>query len=132
MTLHRWVVLALLITGVGSVVTWFAARDRLPASIRIATGEPGGLYHHLAGALRDTLAGRSGSAIELVATRGSLEATERHSSPRRGARSNGRPVATEIYSVNSCVVPAMESAGTRFHRRVGPVGNRQLSRRQRL
>jgi TRAP transporter TAXI family solute receptor len=73
MTLHRWVVLLLLVAGVGSVLTWFGARDPLPATIRIATGEPGGLYHHLASSLRDTLQERSGAAIELVTTRGSLE-----------------------------------------------------------
>ncbi len=62
-------VLALL--AVALLVASFAFRNQLPKSIKVATAARGGLYHHLAEALEEKLASRTGSTVSLRVTEGS-------------------------------------------------------------
>ena len=58
------------------VLFWFVTRDTLPREIRIATAEPGGLYFELGTALGAALEDQTGSTVQPVVTKGSLENRE--------------------------------------------------------
>ena len=49
----------------------------IPANIRLATGSVGGRYRAVAGALGAEISARSGSSVEVVETRGSIENLDR-------------------------------------------------------
>lgn len=56
-----------------SIIVWFATRATLPATLRIATAQEGGLYHEFGEALEKSLEERTGREVVLVVTEGSLE-----------------------------------------------------------
>jgi TRAP transporter TAXI family solute receptor len=66
----RWIGIGLI---VALVVTWWATRDTLPDTIRVATAYRGGLYHRFGEALEKYLERRTGHAVELIETAGSAE-----------------------------------------------------------
>ena len=70
---RRWVALAMLAVLVGSAVTWFVTRQPLPRAVRIATGLPGGRYHAFGERLAAAYERRTGRAVEVIATDGSVE-----------------------------------------------------------
>lgn len=71
--IRHWFTLLMLVLLVSSVVVWFVRWDRLPRTIRIATGEGGGLYHSLGESLQVSLRERTGRDVAVQSTRGSEE-----------------------------------------------------------
>lgn len=70
---QRWVVAGMVVVLVASIGAWWATRDPLPRTIRIATAKPGGLYEAFGRALAENLEGSTGVSVELVSTNGSIE-----------------------------------------------------------
>ncbi|MCA8961469.1 MAG: TAXI family TRAP transporter solute-binding subunit, partial [Planctomycetes bacterium] len=58
---------------VGSLVTWWVTRDRLPSTLRIATAAEGGLYAKLGRGLAVALEKSTGHPVEVLFTGGSVE-----------------------------------------------------------
>ncbi len=65
-----WGIIGLIVLSLG---VWFVRRERLPWTIRIASGEEGGLYHEVGEFLQQSLARRLGRKVELQTTDGSIE-----------------------------------------------------------
>ena len=55
----------------GSIAAWQVTRDRVPRTIRIATGARGGLYYAFAQSIAPQIEKRTGSRVELLETEGS-------------------------------------------------------------
>jgi TRAP transporter TAXI family solute receptor len=72
-SVRRWLAWAMLAVLVGSLGVWNLTRERLPATVRIATGAEGGLYHHVGRVLAVEFQRRTGRRVELIATEGSVE-----------------------------------------------------------
>jgi len=70
---RRWIALAPIAIIIISVGVWFATRDTLPGTIRIATAHEGGLYHEFGTALKRSLEEKTGREVEIVETEGSVE-----------------------------------------------------------
>jgi TRAP transporter TAXI family solute receptor len=65
-----WAMVGVLVASLG---TWYATRDTLPGTIRIAAGKPGGLFWDFAEKLKPRLEKRTGRRVVIVATSGALE-----------------------------------------------------------
>ncbi len=63
----------MLIIFVTSLTAWFFGRDRLPRTIRIATGDQGGLYHKFGNDLPPFLGTKTGRPVFVTSTPGSQE-----------------------------------------------------------
>lgn len=62
---------------ISSLVAWFVGLDTLPATIRVATGEKGGLYFRVGKSMESSLKQRIRHRISVDSTRGSQENFER-------------------------------------------------------
>ncbi|MCW8132339.1 MAG: TAXI family TRAP transporter solute-binding subunit [Planctomycetota bacterium] len=71
--LRRWMAWIMAGVLVASIAAWYAARERLPSEIRIATGAKGGLYYRFGEVLGAYLEKSTGRKVRLVETKGSLE-----------------------------------------------------------
>ncbi|MEM7234068.1 MAG: TAXI family TRAP transporter solute-binding subunit, partial [Planctomycetota bacterium] len=60
-----------------ALISWYVTRDRLPDVIRIATGEPGGLYSQLGAALAKEMEAHTGRRVITVESGGSMENFEK-------------------------------------------------------
>ena len=58
---------------VASFAVWWHGHDPLPDRLRIATAEPGGLYHRFGAAFATELGKRTGRDVELVPSHGSVD-----------------------------------------------------------
>ncbi len=67
---------AIVLLLVGSVVTWYVTREKLPAPIRIATAMEGGLYYQVGVGLRPFLERHAQRDVEILVTHGSVEDRE--------------------------------------------------------
>ena len=65
------------LVAVTSVTTWWLTRDPLPRTIRIVTAARGGLYYRFVVELAERLEKRTGRAVQVIETRGSVENLER-------------------------------------------------------
>ncbi len=74
--IRRWFLSIIALVLVGSVVVWFWTRDTLPSTVRIASGQAGGLYHHYATALTKVIESRR-HRVRLDVTRGSGDNADR-------------------------------------------------------
>jgi len=72
-TERRWLAIIPIAIIIISVIVWFATRDTLPKTIRIATAQEGGLYHEFGEALQKSLQEKTGRNVIIVQTEGSLE-----------------------------------------------------------
>ena len=63
----------MLIIFVTSLTAWFFGRDRLPRTIRIATGDQGGLYHKFGNDLTPFLGTKTDRPVFITSTPGSQE-----------------------------------------------------------
>jgi TRAP transporter TAXI family solute receptor len=61
----------MLVILVTSLVGWFIRRDRLPGTIRISTGESGGLYYKVGLAIEGSMWRRTNRRVEIKTTLGS-------------------------------------------------------------
>lgn len=68
---RHWMGAGMVAVLVVSVAAWLVTRERLPGEIRIATADPGGLYHKFAEALQPHLAEATDRPVVLVPTEGS-------------------------------------------------------------
>ncbi|MFP6575799.1 MAG: TAXI family TRAP transporter solute-binding subunit [Pirellulaceae bacterium] len=71
--IRNWVSLGMLVIFVTSLTAWFLGRDRLPRTIRIATGDQGGLYHKIGNDLEPFLASKTGRSVIVTSTPGSQD-----------------------------------------------------------
>lgn len=71
--IRSWVTLAMVLTLVVSLATWWWQRDTVPRTIRFATGIEGGMYDLLGSSIQGSLAKRTRSSIEVKSTNGSKE-----------------------------------------------------------
>ena len=71
--IRNWISLGMLIIFVTSLTAWFFGRDRLPRTIRIATGDQGGLYHKFGNDLTPFLGTKTGRPVFVTSTPGSQE-----------------------------------------------------------
>ncbi len=74
--LHRWVIVGLVVVFVASVGVWWNSRGRLPREVRIATAEPGGLYHRFAEVFAERFEAQTGRPVAVVPSRGSVQNLE--------------------------------------------------------
>lgn len=72
----KWVWCGMLTVFLVSSLTWWLNWDRLPHTIRIAAGYPGGLYHRLGKSLEDDLRTLLDHAVEIIPTKGSVQNRE--------------------------------------------------------
>jgi TRAP transporter TAXI family solute receptor len=72
-TVHRWVAILMIATIGCSVAAWYLTLDPVPKLVRLATAEPGGLYHSLGEGLANSFQEERDSTLQLVTTRGSVE-----------------------------------------------------------
>ncbi len=70
---RRWLAIIPVAIIVISVIVWFATRDTLPKTIRVATAHEGGLYHEFGESLQASLERRTGCQVVIVETEGSVE-----------------------------------------------------------
>ena len=70
---RRWIVIIPIAIMVISLIVWFATRDTLPKTIRVATAHEGGLYHEFGESLKRSLEERSGRSVVILETEGSVE-----------------------------------------------------------
>lgn len=70
---RRWLAIIPIAVIIISVIVWFATRDTLSKTIRVATAHEGGLYHEFGEALQKSLKEKTGRDVVLVQTEGSLE-----------------------------------------------------------
>ena len=75
-SIRGWFSIAMLVVLVSSVLVWLFQRNPIPRVVRIATGEPGGLYHRLGDIIAPTLKSGIHRTIEVESTRGSEENRE--------------------------------------------------------
>jgi len=71
--IRNWVSLGMLVIFLTSLTAWFFGRDRLPRTIRIATGDQNGLYHDIGNNLKPLLASKTGRSVIVTTTPGSKE-----------------------------------------------------------
>ena len=71
--IRNWISLGMLVIFVTSLTAWFIGRDRLPRSIRIATGDEGGLYHKIGNDIEPFLTIKTGRPVIVTSTPGSRE-----------------------------------------------------------
>jgi len=69
---RRWLAVGVLVFGLLSLATWWGTHERLPRRIRIASAEPGGLYHRVAYELAQRIMVRTGREVVVLETRGSV------------------------------------------------------------
>ena len=72
-SVRTWATLIMVLLLVTSLVAWFVQRDRLPPTIRIATGSEFGLYHKVGTTITDSLETRLGRKVDLLETAGSAQ-----------------------------------------------------------
>jgi TRAP transporter TAXI family solute receptor len=70
---RRWLAIIPIAVIIISVIVWFATRDTLSKTIRVATAHEGGLYHEFGEALQKSLKDKTGRDVVLVQSEGSLE-----------------------------------------------------------
>ena len=75
--IRNWVSLGMLVIFLTSLTAWFFGRDRLPRTIRIATGDQNGLYHDIGNNLKPLLASKTGRSVIVTTTPGSKENYQR-------------------------------------------------------
>ena len=71
------VTVAVTLLLVTSVAVWLLRREKIPATVLLATGESEGLYHKVGATVQDTLARRVGRLVKIVETRGSKDNFDR-------------------------------------------------------
>ncbi|MEO2023724.1 MAG: TAXI family TRAP transporter solute-binding subunit [Pirellulaceae bacterium] len=69
--IRRWVYLGAVLLFTLSLGAWFLGRDRLPRTIRIATGNDGGLYYKLGEAISPILSQKTNRTVKVEVTAGS-------------------------------------------------------------
>lgn len=72
-SIRKWITILMFLVFVGSLVTWILRLDPLPTTIRVATGESGGLYYRVGKAIESSLRDRIHHKIRIESTRGSQE-----------------------------------------------------------
>lgn len=75
-SLRTWIALAMFGVLLLSLAAWYFTSNRLPREIRIATGAKGGLYYRAGELLGEGLHTRTGRAVRLIETKGSVENRE--------------------------------------------------------
>jgi TRAP transporter TAXI family solute receptor len=70
-SVRTWATLIVTLLLVASLVAWFVRRDRLPPTIRIATGAESGLYHKVGTTIAASLQIRLGRKVDVLETAGS-------------------------------------------------------------
>lgn len=73
LTIRRWATWLIVALALISLGVWLVRRDRLPWTIRIASGEKSGVYYAIGGSLRNSLERRLHQRPELLATEGSVQ-----------------------------------------------------------
>jgi len=71
--IKTWITVIIVLAIATSVVTWLLRRDTFPATVHIATGERGGLYHKVADSVDKSLRKRTRHLLNETATQGSEE-----------------------------------------------------------
>ena len=77
-TIRKWTTWIIAIVFVISLGVWFLRRDTVPRTVRIATGEEGGLYYRLGSALKSSLAERTHRHVVIETTNGSVDNPNAH------------------------------------------------------
>lgn len=72
-TIRKWATGIIAIVLVVCVMVWFVRRDRLPSTIRIATGHKEGLYCLFGNAIKDVLAAKLNRRVAVDTTEGSVD-----------------------------------------------------------
>ncbi|OUT56420.1 MAG: hypothetical protein CBB71_17980 [Rhodopirellula sp. TMED11] len=75
--IRSWITLAMVLTLVVALATWWLKRDTVPRTIHFATGIAGGMYDLLGSSIVDSLAKRTESSVEVKNTNGSKENFDR-------------------------------------------------------
>ncbi len=74
--LRKLVAMLMAVVVVISLVLWFLTRETFPDVLRIATGAEGGLFYQVGLILESHLEARTGSDVQVLASRGSVENRE--------------------------------------------------------
>lgn len=75
--IRHWVALGMLLILLASVAIWLLRPDRLPWTVRLATGEQGGLYSLVGSELGESLEDRVNRRVSIEPTAGSQENFQR-------------------------------------------------------
>ncbi len=69
--IRTWITVVAVLAIAGAVVVWMVRRDTFPRTVRMATGERGGLYYKVAASIDESLRSRTSRDLQKQTTQGS-------------------------------------------------------------
>lgn len=71
--LRHWITGSMVAVLVLSLIAWYVTRDHLPATVRLATGAPGGQYHEFGVLFKSIIEKNTSTRVELIPSEGSRQ-----------------------------------------------------------